>query len=58
MVCCHVSYDECNVRQSLAGAWFQLFVSGRLSGYQGQNSPEQAPLPLSNKVGGWTLGLP
>ena len=42
---CVVSYDECNVRQGLAGAWFQLFVSGRLSGYQGQNSPEQAPLP-------------
>ena len=59
MVCCHVSYDECNVRQGLAGAWFQLFVSGRLSGYQGQNSPEQAPLPhhwagrWEDRVCGW-----
>ena len=37
MVCCHVSDDECYVRQGLTGTRFHLFVSGRLSGYQGQN---------------------
>ena len=59
MVCCHVSDDECYVRQGLTETRFQLFVSGRLSGYQGQNTPEQAPLHTSteHKVGGETLAL-
>ena len=51
MVCCHVSDDECYVRQGLTGTRFQLFVSGRFSGYQGQNTPEQAPLHRAQ--GGW-----
>ena len=57
MVCCHVSDDECYVRQGLTGTRFQLFVSGRFSGYQGQNTPEQAPLHTEHKVGGETLAL-
>ena len=56
MVCCHVSCDECYVSQALTGTRFQLFVSGRFSGHQGQNTPEQAPLHTTKLQGGWRDG--